>query len=98
MTTKAKGLKLLQAIAALEKNPAAVALGKMTSEAKAAAARENGKKGGRPRKVEAVEIVTVSPTEDVIVFHDHRPTCRRCGTGLYGGELDYGICDSCSTD
>lgn len=36
------------------KNPAAVALGriggKAKSDAKAAAARENGKKGGRPRK------------------------------------------------
>jgi len=41
------------------KNPHAVALGRKgglankgrTSEAKAAAARENGKKGGRPKKV-----------------------------------------------
>lgn len=41
------------------KNPHAVALGrrggkiggKATTEAKAAAARENGKRGGRPRKV-----------------------------------------------
>ena len=33
------------------KNPAAVALGKIKSKKKAAAARRNGKKGGRPRKI-----------------------------------------------
>lgn len=32
------------------KNPAAVSLGKIKSEKKAKAARENGKKGGRPKK------------------------------------------------
>jgi hypothetical protein len=34
-------------------NPAAIALGFMRSEKKAAASRENGKKGGRPKKVQA---------------------------------------------
>lgn len=35
----------------MPKNPAAVALGSIKSDKKAAAARENGKKGGRPKKV-----------------------------------------------
>lgn len=39
------------------KNPAAVALGKLggkaKTKAKAAASRENGKKGGRPKKVKS---------------------------------------------
>lgn len=34
----------------VEKNPAAVTLGSIKSEKKAAASRENGKKGGRPKK------------------------------------------------
>lgn len=35
-------------LAEAEKNPAAVALGRIKSEKKSAAARENGRKGGRP--------------------------------------------------
>ena len=35
----------------IKTNLAAVALGKIKSEKKSEAARENGKKGGRPRKV-----------------------------------------------
>ena len=34
----------------IKKNSAAVALGSIKSKRKAAAARKNGKKGGRPRK------------------------------------------------
>lgn len=34
-----------------KKNPAAVALGSIKSKKKAKASRENGKKGGRPKKV-----------------------------------------------
>lgn len=37
-------------LSVMRKNPAAVALGKMKSEKKAQAARENGKLGGRPKK------------------------------------------------
>ena len=36
----------------MEKNPAAVALGSIKSDKKTKTARENGKKGGRPKKEE----------------------------------------------
>jgi hypothetical protein len=39
----------------MSKNPAAVALGSMRSEKKAAAARENGKKGGRPKNSQTTD-------------------------------------------
>lgn len=35
------------------KNPAAVALGSIKTKKKAQAARENGKKGGRPKKIKS---------------------------------------------
>ena len=35
-----------------KKNPAAVKLGKIKTAKKAAAARENGRKGGRPKKTD----------------------------------------------
>lgn len=35
----------------MSKNKYAVALGKIKSKKKAVASRENGKKGGRPRKI-----------------------------------------------
>lgn len=39
---------------ASKKNPAAVALGSIKTEKKAATSRENGKKGGRPKKLSDV--------------------------------------------
>lgn len=45
------GLSLKQPISNTPKNLAAVALGSIKSDKKAAAARENGKKGGRPPKL-----------------------------------------------
>jgi len=35
----------------MEKNPYAVALGSIKSEKKAKSSKENGKKGGRPKKL-----------------------------------------------
>lgn len=42
---------ILQNYSFMPKNPAAVLLGSVKSEKKAIAARQNGKKGGRPKKV-----------------------------------------------
>jgi len=46
---------------AKRKNPAAVALGSIKSAKKAASSRENGKKGGRPKKPRLMDI---QPTVD----------------------------------
>jgi hypothetical protein len=44
----------------MNKNPAAVALGKIKSAAKSKAARENGKLGGRPRKLKRAIAVAIA--------------------------------------
>jgi hypothetical protein len=49
-----KSILKIRAVLDEMKNPAAVALGKMKSAAKSKAARENGKLGGRPRKLKRV--------------------------------------------
>lgn len=41
----------MQMSKAMDKNPAAVALGSIKSKKKAKSSKENGKKGGRPKKV-----------------------------------------------
>ena len=45
------------------KNSAAVRLGRIKSEAKAIASRENGKRGGRPRKESMNDLYEHSETE-----------------------------------
>lgn len=42
----------------MSKNPAAVALGSIRSKKKAEASRENGKKGGRPKKKRTIGKLT----------------------------------------
>lgn len=53
----------------MKKNPAAVALGSMKSEKKAHAARENGKKGGRPRECESCEKKATHKIGTYITLH-----------------------------
>lgn len=44
-------VKVFEFVSDMEKNPAAVELGKIKSPKKAKTSRDNGKKGGRPKKV-----------------------------------------------
>jgi hypothetical protein len=48
----AESLLKKEVVEAITKNPAAMALGKIKSPAKAAASRKNGKLGGRPKKLQ----------------------------------------------
>jgi hypothetical protein len=50
------------------------------------------------KKKEAVEIIKVSNTEDAVVFNftSEKKKCRKCGDVLFGGEIEWGICDCCA--
>ena len=68
------------------KNPAAVALGSIKSEKKAAAVRENGKKGGRPaRPMFEVGVYT----NEGVAFASVRHLASQCGADFYAtGETE----------
>lgn len=61
----------------MPKNPAAVALGSIKSKKKARAARANGKKGGRPRKVckyceaRGALIVSLYDRKEAAIYAEH---------------------------
>ena len=58
----------------MPKNPAAVALGRITSDLKARTARENGKLGGRPRKQPKADVTHATPDAQSVPYrHDERP-------------------------
>lgn len=42
-----------------------------------------------------IEFRRVSDTEDAVIIKITHPKCRKCGEKLYGGEVDFGICDGC---
>ena len=77
-----------------KKNPAAVALGRLggraTSARKAAAVRENGKKGGRPKREAAKKSAAISGDMGRFVVAAH--VCGSCGEPEHGG--DFGWFDS----
>ena len=40
----------------------------------------------------------VSDKEVVIFISSEKPRCRKCGEELFGGEIDFGVCDCCNED
>lgn len=67
-----------------DKNPAAVALGRIRTPKKAAAARENGKEGGRPLKALATIPCNCGAGDSL----DHKSTCPRGRTIRRRRKLD----------
>lgn len=60
------------------KNPAAVALGSIKTDKKAQASRENGKKGGRPIKLERADKLDLAIAKLKQLENLHRAAASEC--------------------